>query len=97
MAGMRSNIPSQLFIPVVSLEWLSLDDGFIPVLTPLIVTNKPKLKYLSLASCKIEAVLDSTFSESQSLEVLILHGNNLKFMTAGQLKGLVGLIKLGTR
>ena len=67
----------------------------IPVLTPLIVKNKSNLRYLSLAECQIEAVLDSTFFSTGRLEVLILSSNNIKFMTAGQLKGLFSLRILG--
>ena len=64
-------------------------------MTPIFVSNKPALKYLALAQCEIEAVLDSTFQETANLEVLILRNNNLKFMTAGQLKGLKSLTHLG--
>ena len=67
------------------------------VLTPVFVSKKPALKFLSLSQCEIEAVLDSTFVETVSLEVLVLNRNNLKFMTAGQLKGLRGLTYLGKK
>ena len=42
----KSSIPSQLFIPLPKVEWLSLDGNFIPVLTPLLLRKKKKLEYL---------------------------------------------------
>ena len=95
LSALRTSIPSQLFTPAGQLEWLSLDQNMIPVLTPLIVKNKSQLRYLSMAQCQIEAVLDSTFFETGRLEVLILNNNNIKFMTTGQLKGLNSLRILG--
>ena len=95
MSAMYTTVPSQLFTPAGEIEWLSLDQNVIPVLTPLIVKNKSQLRYLSMAECQIGAVLDSTFAETGRLEVLILSSNNIKFMTTGQLKGLTSLRTLG--
>ena len=97
LSALQTSIPSQLFTPAGQLEWLSLDQNMIPVLTPLIVKNKSQLRYLSAAQCQIEAVLDSTFFETGRLEVLILSNNNIKFMTTGQLKGLNSLRILGKK
>ena len=91
----RSSIPSQLFIPLPKVEWLSLDGNFIPVLTPLLMRKKKKLEYLTMAECEIEAVLDSTFLEAKSLQILIMRNNNIKYLTAGQLKGLESLKHIG--
>ena len=91
----KSSIPSQLFIPLPKVEWLSLDGNFIPVLTPLLLRKKKKLEYLTMAECEIEAVLDSTFHEAKSLQILIMRNNNIKYLTAGQLKGLESLQHIG--
>ena len=91
----KSSIPSQLFIPLPKVEWLSLDGNFIPVLTPLLLRKKKKLEYLTMAECEIEAVLDSTFHEAKSLQILIMRNNNIKYLTAGQLKGLENLQHIG--
>ena len=91
----RSSIPSQLFLPLPKVEWLSLDGNFIPVLTPLLLRKKKKLEYLTMAECEIEAVLDSTFHEAKSLQILIMRNNNIKYLTAGQLKGLESLQHIG--
>ena len=91
----KSSIPSQLFIPLPKVEWLSLDGNFIPVLTPLLLRKKKKLEYLTIAECEIEAVLDSTFHEAKSLQILIMRNNNIKYLTAGQLKGLENLQHIG--
>ena len=88
-------IPSQLLAPAAKLEWISLAGINIPVLTPFLLKNKKKLAFFSLADCKIQAVLDSTFSEAKKMEFLILRNNQLKHITAGQLKGLENLVYLG--
>ena len=91
----RSAIPSQLFLSTPKVEWLSLDGNFVPVLTPLLLRKKKKLEFLTMAECEIEAVLDSTFSETKSLQILIMRNNNIKYLTAGQLKGLESLKHIG--
>ena len=88
-------IPSQLLTSASKLEWISLDGNYIPVLTPYLLRNKKRLSFLSLSECEIEAVLDSTFIETKKLEFLILKNNNLKQITAGQLKGLESLNYIG--
>ena len=71
-----------------NLEWLSLRENNIPVLTPAVAYGKTRLRYLDLASSRIRAILDGAFGDLENLEFLNLSNNKVKFLTAGQTRGM---------
>jgi len=84
----KATIPLLTLSHLSNLEWLSLRENNIPVLTPAVAFGKTNLRYLDLASSRIRAILDGAFGDLEILEFLNLSNNKIKFLTAGQTRGM---------
>ena len=56
-SSLNARIPSQLFLTVPKMEWISLRGNDIPVVTTLITKDKKRLEFLDLSNCQIRAIL----------------------------------------
>ena len=85
-----TEIRKDMWIGLVTLKWLSLDHNDIKIVHPSAFTDLPNLKGLYLDNNKLTTVPGNIFPLKQMLilEILTLHGNNLKRDKLGWLRRL---------